>query len=249
MIDIRDLTYIAPGGRTILERVSLNVPAGKTMAVMGLSGSGKTSLLKCIAGLVAPASGEVWLGDQQVVGLSEHAMNAVRQRIGYVFQYAALFDSLTVYDNVAFGLRQRRMRRGPEMNRIVEEKLALVGMDGTQAMYPSQLSGGMQKRVGLARALALDPDILLYDEPTSGLDPITSAVIDALVNNMRDRLGVTSITVSHDIRSISRVADYVTMLYDGRVIQTGPLDEVRLSSDERVRQFIEGRSEGPIEVA
>lgn len=249
MIRIEHLTYVAPGGRTILEDVSLVVPTGRTMAVMGMSGSGKTSLLKCIGGLVRPAAGEIWLDDDQVVGLNEREMNAVRERVGYVFQYAALFDSLTVYDNVAFGPRHRGLGRGAEMDRLVEEKLALVGMDGTQEMYPSELSGGMQKRVGLARALALNPEVLLYDEPTSGLDPITSAVIDELVNSMRDHLGVTSVIVSHNMDSINRVADEVTMLYDGRVIASGPLDAVRNSDDPRVRQFLEGRSEGPIVVA
>jgi len=140
------------------------------------------------------------------------------------------------------------MRRGQEMDRIVEEKLSLVGMDGTQSLYPAELSGGMQKRVGMARALALNPEILLYDEPTSGLDPITSAVIDELINSMRDQLGVTSMVVSHDVGSISRIADLATMLYDGQVIQTGPFVEVRNTGDERVRQFLEGRSSGPIEV-
>lgn len=249
MIRIEHLTYIVSDGRVILDDITLAVPEGRTMAVMGMSGTGKTSLLKCIGGLVRPASGQIWIGDHQIVGLNEREMNTVRQRLGYVFQYAALFDSMTVYDNVAFGPRQQGMRPGAEMDRLVEEKLALVGMDGTQAMLPAQLSGGMQKRVGLARALALNPDVLLYDEPTSGLDPITAAVIDELVNHMRDTLGVTSIVVSHNIESIHRVADLVTMLYEGKVIATGTLEEVRACEDARVRQFLEGRSQGPIIVA
>lgn len=248
MIRICNLTYTVPGGRDVLSNVSLEVPVGKTMGVMGLSGTGKTSLLKCVAGLVQPSSGEIWIGDRQVVGLSEREMNVVRKQVGYVFQYAALFDSLNVYDNVAFGPLRRQMKRGPELDALVAEKLALVGMDGTQNMMPSELSGGMQKRVGLARALALNPSVLLYDEPTSGLDPITATVINELITEMRDRLHVTSLVVSHDVASVFRIADLVTMLYEGEAIVTGTPDEVQSSSDPRVRQFIEGRSSGPIVV-
>lgn len=248
MIKIENLTYIVPGGRVILNDVSLTVPTGKTMAVMGLSGSGKTSLLKCVAGLVPAASGRIWVGDEQVAGLDEAAMNSVRRRIGYVFQYAALFDSMTVYDNVAFGPRRRGLRPGPEMDALVRERLQMVGLDGTQDLYPAQLSGGMQKRVGLARALASNPDVLLYDEPTSGLDPITAAVIDDLIIQMRDRLDVTSLVVSHAVESIFRVADLITMLFEGRAIFTGTPDETRNATDPRVRQFIEGSTKGPIQL-
>lgn len=249
MIKIENLTYTVPGGRAILKDISLTVPTGKTMAVMGLSGSGKTSLLKCVAGLVPAAAGQIWVGEEQVVGRTETEMNAVRQRIGYVFQYAALFDSMTVYDNVSFGPRRRGLRPGPELDALVRERLAMVGLDGTQDLLPAQLSGGMQKRVGLARALASDPDVLLYDEPTSGLDPITSAVIDELIIRMRNELGVTSLVVSHAVESIFRVADLITMLYDGRVIFTGTPSEAHATTDTRVRQFIEGRTEGPIQLS
>lgn len=249
MIEVQNLTYRVPGGREILRNISFTVPAGQTMSVMGLSGTGKTSLLKCIAGLLLPDAGHIRIDGRDVVGLSERDMNDVRQRIGYVFQYAALFDSLSVYDNVAFGPLRRGARRGPDLDNLVAEKLALVGMDGTQALYPAELSGGMQKRVGLARALALNPDVLLYDEPTSGLDPVTATVIDELIVSMRDRLGVTSLVVSHTIGSIFRISNLVTMLYGGEAIITGTPDEVRNTSDARVRQFVEGRSQGPIVVA
>ncbi|HEY3265430.1 MAG TPA: ATP-binding cassette domain-containing protein [Armatimonadota bacterium] len=248
MIRISHLTYTLPDGRDVLRDVSLTIPTGQTMGVMGLSGTGKTSLLKCVAGLVEPSAGEVWIGDRQMLGLPEREMNEIRMRIGYVFQYAALFDSMNVYDNVAFGPLRRHLKRGPELDSLVAEKLALVGMDGTQAMMPSELSGGMQKRVGLARALALNPDVLLYDEPTSGLDPITATVIDELIVEMRNTLHVTSLVVSHAVDSVFRIADVVTMLYDGEPIITGTPDEVRKSSDPRVRQFVEGRTTGPISV-
>ena len=249
MIRIVDLTYTVPGGRDILRNISLTIPKGKTMAVMGLSGTGKTSLLKCTAGLVPVAKGEIWIGESQMVGLSEREANEVRRRVGYVFQYAALFDSMTVKENVSFGPIRRGARRGRELAELVAEKLALVGMEGTEDLMPSELSGGMQKRVGLARALALNPDILLYDEPTSGLDPITTSVIDDLIIRMRDRLGVTSLVVSHALDSIFRVADYITMLYEGEVVATGTPEEIRKCDDPRLRQFIQGRSDGPIRVA
>lgn len=248
LIRIANLTYTVPGGRDVLSDVSMDIPEGRTMCVMGLSGTGKTSLLKCVAGLVEPSAGEIWIGDTQIVGLSEHGLNEVRTGIGYVFQYAALFDSMTVFENVAFGPLRRGMNHGPKLNELVAEKLSLVGMDGTQNMMPSELSGGMQKRVGLARALAQNPAVLLYDEPTSGLDPVTATVIDDLIIRMRDRLKVTSLVVSHAVASVFHIGDYITMLHEGQVIASGTPDEVRASSDPRVIQFIEGRADGPIEV-
>jgi phospholipid/cholesterol/gamma-HCH transport system ATP-binding protein len=172
----------------------------------------------------------------------------VRQRVGMVFQYAALFDSLSVYENVAFGLRYRGRRPEPEIRAIVRDKLEAVGMEGSERMMPAELSGGMRKRVGLARALATDPELLLYDEPTSGLDPVVGAVIDELISRVRDTLGVTSIMVSHHLPSIFRISDRVAMIYDGRVEALGTAEEIRASEDPVVRQFVEGRSQGPIQV-
>lgn len=226
----------------------MEVPPGKTMCVMGLSGTGKTSLLKCVAGLVSPSSGEIWIGEHQIVGMAENDLNQVRLGMGYVFQYAALFDSMSVFENVAFGPLRRGIKHGPELDSLVSEKLGLVGMEGAQRLMPAQLSGGMQKRVGLARALALNPAVLLYDEPTSGLDPVTATVIDELIVEMRGRLLVTSLVVSHAVSSIFRIADMVTMLHDGEAIISGTPEEVRQSEDPRVKQFVEGRSDGPIEV-
>lgn len=248
MIRIIDLTYSLPDGRDVLHKVSMEIPDGKTMCVMGLSGTGKTSLLKCVAGLVLPSAGEIWIGDKQIVGMPENALNEVRLGMGYVFQYAALFDSMSVYENVAFGPLRRGFKRGSELDDLVSEKLGLVGMEGARKLMPAELSGGMQKRVGLARALALNPAVLLYDEPTSGLDPVTATVIDELIVEMRDKLGVTSLVVSHAISSIFRVADTVTMLHEGEAIASGTPDEIRRSTDPRVKQFVEGRSDGPIDV-
>jgi phospholipid/cholesterol/gamma-HCH transport system ATP-binding protein len=248
MIRIEELTYRLPDGRAILDNLSLEVPTGATMAVMGLSGTGKTTLLKCVAGLLAPASGRIWIDDKQIVGMSEKRLNRVRQQMGYVFQYAALFDSLSVYENVAFGPMRRGAKRGPELDALVAERLRIVGMEGVENLMPSELSGGMAKRVGLARALALNPRFVLYDEPTSGLDPITARVIDDLIIRVRDSLHVTSLVVTHAVNSVFRFADIATMLYEGSAVATGTPEELRNCGDERVRQFIEGNSNGPIRV-
>lgn len=247
-IEARDLRYTV-GTKEILKGVSLGVAPGEILCVMGMSGSGKTTVLHCLGGLTEPTGGEIRIGDAQIVGMNESDLNHVRERMGMVFQYAALFDSLTVFENVAFGLRRRRKLGRAEIKEIVAEKLALVGLPGTESMYPSQLSGGMAKRVGLARAIAMSPEILLYDEPTSGLDPVVASVVDELTMRMRDKLGVTSVVVSHNITSIFRIADKITMIHEGRVRATGTPEQIKASDDPIVRQFIEGRSQGPIEVA
>jgi phospholipid/cholesterol/gamma-HCH transport system ATP-binding protein len=216
--------------------------------VMGMSGCGKTTLMHCIGGLTLPTSGEIWIGDRQIVGMTEDALNRVRERMGMVFQYAALFDSLSVYENVAFGLRRRRRLSEDEIKQSVCDKLSLVGLPDTEDLFPSQLSGGMAKRVGLARAIALAPEILLYDEPTSGLDPVVASVVDELIMQMRDKLGVTSIVVSHNLPSVFRIADKIAMLHDGQVLVFGTPDEVKGCSNPIVQQFIHGQSHGPIEV-
>jgi len=247
-IEARNVRYTV-GEKQVLRGVTLGVAPGEILCVMGMSGCGKTTLLHCIGGLTAATGGEIRIGDSQIVGMSEDALNRVRERMGMVFQYAALFDSLSVFENVAFGLRRRRKMALDEIKKIVAEKLALVGMAGTEALYPSQLSGGMAKRVGLARAIAISPEILLYDEPTSGLDPVVASVVDELIMQMRDKLGVTSIVVSHNITSIFRISDRVAMLHEGRVQATGTPEQIQASEDPIVRQFIEGRSQGPIAVA
>ncbi len=247
-IEVRDLRYTV-GGKEVLKGVTLGVPPGEILCVMGMSGCGKTTLLHCVGGLTAPTSGEIRIGESQIVGMKESELNTVRERMGMVFQYAALFDSLSVFENVAFGLRRRRRLPIDDIKRMVAEKLALVGMPGTEQLFPSQLSGGMAKRVGLARAIALSPEILLYDEPTSGLDPVIASVVDELIMQMRDKLGVTSIVVSHNITSIFRISDKIAMLHEGHVLATGTPQEIQNCDNPIVRQFIEGKSHGPIDVA
>lgn len=245
---VQDLRY-SVARKDVLRGIDLKVEPGEILCVMGMSGCGKTTLLHCIGGLIPPSSGQIWIGRDQIVGMRESALNEVRERMGMVFQYAALFDSLTVFENVAFGLRRRKKLPFADIKEIVREKLALVGLSGSEQLLPSELSGGMAKRVGLARAIAMSPQILLYDEPTSGLDPIVSSVVDELIMQMRDKLGVTSIVVSHNIRSIFRISDRVAMLHDGGLLAYGTPDEIKSCDDPVVRQFIEGRTHGPIAVA
>jgi phospholipid/cholesterol/gamma-HCH transport system ATP-binding protein len=246
-VRVKELRY-AVRGQQILKGIDLDIAPGEIVAIMGLSGGGKTTLLKCIGGLIRPASGEIWIGDAEIARLNESRLNAVRRRMGMVFQYAALFDSLTVYENVAFGLRHHGVHNETRIREVVDRNLAAVGMEGTEQKLPAELSGGMRKRVGLARALATDPDVLLYDEPTSGLDPVVATVIDELIVRVRNTWGVTSIVVSHDIQSIFKIADRVAMLYEGRLAAVGDVESIRNDSDPVVRQFVEGRADGPIQV-
>lgn len=224
--------------RWILQGVSLEVRAGEIFAIMGPSGCGKTTLLKLIAGLAKPQRGEIWIDDVEVCRLPEPALVPVRKKLGLVFQYAALFDSLTVYDNVAFGVRRHITKREREVAEIVRQRLEMVGMAGTERLYPAQLSGGMQKRVGLARALAMDPKIVLYDEPTAGLDPIMAETIDRLIMDTTRRLRVTSLVVSHDLVSVFHIADRVAMLHEGRIVTSGLPEEVRAERSPVVRRFL-----------
>src|SRR5947209_8416703 len=174
-------------GKSVLRGVELDVASGEVLGVMGISGGGKTSLLKCLAGLLRPTGGRIRVGDVEITELSEAELNVQRRRMGMVFQYAALFDSLTVFENVVFGVKHHTRRRERELREIARERLGAVGLEGTEELYPAQLSGGMRKRVGLARALATEPDVVFYDEPTSGLDPVVARVIDDLIVRVRDR--------------------------------------------------------------
>jgi len=235
-------------GHSILRRVDLTVEKGETMAVMGMSGAGKSTLLKCIAGLQRPTGGRMLIDGVDIARMPEKDLDGIRRRIGMVFQYAALFDSLNVYENVSFGLRRHSNLSDEAIAEVVRAKLAMVGLPRTEALMPSQLSGGMQKRVGLARALAMDPDIVLYDEPTAGLDPITSATIADLIIKTRDQVGVTSIVVTHDVPTIKRVASRIAMLHRGRIIAVGTAEEMENSDDPAVRQFMTGSTEGPIQI-
>ncbi len=236
-VRVVDVWY-AVDSRWVLQGVSLEVRTGEIFAIMGPSGCGKTTLLKLVGGLIKPQRGEIWIGDTEISHLSEAKLAPVRRQVGLVFQYAALFDSLTVYDNVAFGVRRHITRREDEVAEIVRQKLEMVGMAGTERLYPAQLSGGMQKRVGLARALALEPEIVLYDEPTAGLDPIMADTIDTLIVRTTRHLRVTSLVVSHDLTSVFHIADRVAMLHEGRIITRGEPQAVRADRNPVVRRFL-----------
>jgi phospholipid/cholesterol/gamma-HCH transport system ATP-binding protein len=227
------------GSRTILNGVSLEVPDGQNTVIIGSSGAGKSVTLKLIVGLIEPDGGRVLVDDEVVQDLDRDELATLRGRIGYVFQFAALFDSMTVAENIRLGLVKRGYDAGVIRERI-EESLAVVDLSGTEAKLPAELSGGMRKRVGIARAIALKPRYILYDEPTTGLDPITATVMDRLIIRTRD-LGVTGLVVTHDMRSAFSVGDRVAMLYQGAIRQVGTVDEMQASDDPVVRQFIEGR--------
>ncbi|MGH7537650.1 MAG: ABC transporter ATP-binding protein [Gemmatimonadales bacterium] len=239
MIQFRELRK-AFADRVVLQGFTLDVRDGETMAIIGFSGSGKSVALKHVVGLLHPDAGDVIVDGRPVSTLDRVELTALRRDIGYVFQFAALFDSLTVAENVALGLERRGLAREEIANRIAEA-LALVDLAGTDARYPAELSGGMRKRVGIARAIALKPRYILYDEPTTGLDPVTSAVMDRLMVRTREHLGVTGLVVTHDLRSAYTVGDRIAMLYEGRVRQAGTVAEIRETTDPVVRQFIEGR--------
>ena len=244
MIDIRHV-YQTFGDRHILKDVSLFVKDGETIVILGASGSGKSTLLKLIIGLLKPTSGEVWVHGKNMAVLSEKELNEERRHMGMVFQYSALFDSMTVKENVAFGLRMHTKLSEEEIERIVAEKLKLVGLEGIEDLMPSNLSGGMKKRVSLARAIALEPEIILYDEPTAGLDPIRSTDISLLIKNTQKVMHATSVVVTHDLRSASMIADRMAFLYQGSFLAIGKPEELYHSSDERVKQFMNGLPSNP----
>ena len=225
------------GDKEALKGISLTIKKGETIAIIGGSGSGKSTLLRLMIGLDRPTSGEIYLGGDNITAMSENALDRVRLRMGMVFQYSALFDSMSVGENVAFGLREHTTKSEDEIQRIVAEKLVLVGLPDAAAMMPQELSGGMKKRVGLARAIATDPEIIFYDEPSSGLDPIMTAKIDELIIDMQRKLDVTSIVVTHDMASASRIADRIAMIYDGQLIAVDTAERFQDIKDERVQAF------------
>lgn len=230
------------GEKEVLADFSLEVLEGEAMVIIGYSGTGKSVAIKHAVGLLVPDAGEVWVDGERVDALSRRDLYTLRSRIGYVFQFAALFDSLTVGENVSMGLRKQGTLRGDEIDARVDEALELVDLPNARERFPAELSGGMRKRVGIARAIALRPKYILYDEPTTGLDPVTSAVIDQLMIRMQQQLGVTSVIITHDMRSAYRVGTRIAMLYEGRIRQVGTVDEIRATTDPIVRQFIEGRA-------
>ncbi|CAO0822969.1 intermembrane phospholipid transport system, ATP binding subunit MlaF [Desulfarculales bacterium] len=236
------------GKQKVLDGLNLKVPRGQTTVIIGRSGGGKSVLLKHMIGLIKPDAGQILVGGQDITKMDDHELSQVRRRFGMLFQDAALFDSMTVGDNVAFPLREHTKLNEKQIRQAVAAKLALVGLTGAEEKLPSQLSGGMRKRAGLARAIALEPEIILYDEPTTGLDPLLTDAINRLIKGTQERLKITAVVISHDLTGAYRIAHNIAMLYKGRIIAGGTPDEIKRNQGPVVQQFIHGRTEGLIEV-
>ena len=239
MISLRQLT-MAFGSKVVLDELDLDVYKGETLAVIGPSGSGKSTVIKVLTGLLAPTSGSVQIEGQETSGFDDDAWDELRCHMGVVFQYSALFDFLSVGENVAFGLRRHFKLPEEEIQHRVAALLEMVGMPGTQSMMPAELSGGMKKRVGLARTLAMQPQVVFYDEPTSGLDPVMTMTISRLIRKTQQTLGVTSVLVTHDMESAYFAADRIAMLYKGKIVQVGTPDEIKRSRNPIVHAFVNG---------
>ncbi|SUP42520.1 ABC transporter ATP-binding protein [Veillonella criceti] len=239
MIELQDVV-VAYEDRVILDHVNLKIEDGETLVVLGGSGAGKSTILRLVIGLQRPNSGRILVDGVDVVSLSDDEFNKVREKMGMVFQYSALFDSMTVAENVAFGLRQHTELKNADIKEIVQEKLDLVGLPDTADYMPNELSGGMKKRISLARAIAQNPSIILYDEPTSGLDPITSGTISKLIRSMQHHFNCTSIVVTHDMQSAFYVADRIALLDNGKFIEVSSPTVFKKSKNPLVQQFIHG---------
>ncbi|MBX5482077.1 MAG: ABC transporter ATP-binding protein [Myxococcaceae bacterium] len=237
IIQIQDL-HKSFGDNAVLKGINLDIEEGTTLVVLGGSGSGKTVLMKHMIGLLKPDRGRVLVEGQDIVPLDGEELARVRKKFGMVFQAAALFDSMTVYENVAFPLREHAKLKESEIREKVKEKLAIVGLRNVESKYPADLSGGMRKRVGLARAIILDPKIVLYDEPTTGLDPITTDYVDEMILDAKRELGVTSVVISHDIASAFKVADRIAFLSQGHIVEQGPPEQLRRSEEPAVKAFL-----------
>jgi phospholipid/cholesterol/gamma-HCH transport system ATP-binding protein len=247
MIEIVDL-HKAFGKNRVLRGVDLKIEKGENVVVIGGSGSGKSVLIKHITRILRPDAGNIYIDNVDICCLGEKELYKIRRRFGMLFQMSALFDSMTVWENVGFALMRNRKYTEQQVREIVSEKLKLVGLAGVEELMPSELSGGMRKRVGLARAIAYDPDLILYDEPTTGLDPIMADAINDLLLEMHEKLDVTSVTITHDMHSAYKIADRIAMLYEGRIIETGTPEEIKNTENPTVKQFITGSATGPIKV-
>jgi phospholipid/cholesterol/gamma-HCH transport system ATP-binding protein len=245
MVTITDV-WKGFGHNKVLKGITLRIEKGETMVIIGRSGCGKSVLLKHIIGLMKPERGKIEVFDNDITRMNEQSMQTIRKRFGMLFQGAALFDSLNVAENVGFFLFEHTNMKKNEIMRIVSEKLKLVGLSGVEHLMPSDLSGGMKKRVGLARAITASPSIILYDEPTTGLDPILAANINKLIKELQNKLSLTSIIVTHDMTSAYTIADRIAMIYDGKIIEVGTPKEIKNTSNPVVQQFITGSAEGPI---
>src|SRR5438034_8449646 len=246
MIAVRDLRK-AIGEQEILRGVELDVAVGETLVIIGRSGGGKSVLLKHLIGLMQPDAGEIWVSGNNIIGMSERQLTAIRQKVGILFQSGALFDSMTVEDNIAFPLREAGMRDGKAMRARVNEVLEVVELEGENAKMPESLSGGMRKRVGLARAIIRRPSCVLYDEPTSGLDPVVSDSINRLIRRLQERFQITSIVVTHDMKSALHLADHIAYLHEGRIHFYGTPQDLEVSTDSILQDFLLGRSDAQCE--
>lgn len=241
IIEVRNLTK-AFNGQGVIDNITMSIEKGKTTVVLGPSGCGKTVLLKHLIVLLRPTSGEVLFKGKRIDDLPERELGHVRRSYGFLFQGGALFDSLTVYENIIFPLEQHTVIEDwDEVDKLVKHKLALVGLDGYQNYYPASLSGGQRKRVALARAIAMNPEIVLYDEPTTGLDPIRADIINELILKLAKELGITSVVVTHDMNSAYKIADRIVMLHRGKIVADGDADHIRNHPNPVVQQFIQGR--------
>ncbi len=241
LIEVRNLRQTI-GTQEILRGVDIDVPRGKTLVLLGQSGGGKSVFLRHLIGLMRPLSGSIRIEGEEIAALDERQLEPIRRKIGMLFQDGALFDSMTVYDNIAFPLRERGLRDEKKIRRKVAEALELVSLSGQEEKMPVNLSGGMRKRASLARVIISDPSCILYDEPTAGLDPIVSDTINRLIRRLQSHLHVTSIVVTHDMISTNHIADRVALLKEGKIHFSGSLDDLHASSDPVIRDFIEGRS-------
>lgn len=247
MIQLIDI-HKSFGKQKVLDGLNLEIEDGKTTVIIGKSGGGKSVLLKHIIGLLKPDSGQVIINGIDITTLSDKELNEVRKNFGMLFQEAALFDSMNVGENIAFPLREHTKKKEEEIREIVGERLRAVGLPGVENKMPSELSGGMRKRVGLARALAMHPQIILYDEPTTGLDPIMTEAINDLIINTQRNFNVTSVVISHDIESIFEIGHKIAMLYDGKIVEYGTPEVIKQSDNPVLKQFLSGSLEGPISV-
>jgi phospholipid/cholesterol/gamma-HCH transport system ATP-binding protein len=244
-ISLREVTK-SFGSHTVLQDISFDIPAGKISAIMGPSGTGKSVLLKNIIGLLRPDRGEIWVDDENIVGMGEKGLYKVRRKMGVLFQDGALFGSMSIFDNIAFPLREHTKKSEREVKDIVMEKAGLVGLLDHLKKFPGEVSGGMKKRAGLARALSMDPEIVLFDEPDSGLDPVRVAFLDELVRKTQEETGATFFIITHNIPSVMRTADYMGVLYQSGLVKFGSKQEMQESDDPIIKQFLSGRAVGPI---
>jgi phospholipid/cholesterol/gamma-HCH transport system ATP-binding protein len=247
VISLKDVTKSFQG-RVVIDNVSLDIFPGETFIIMGCSGSGKSTLLRLMNGTIEPDSGNVFIKGKDIYNTSDESLEDIKKSFGMLFQYSALLDSLTVEENVSLPLQEHTKLADEIIKIIIKMKLSLVGMRGYEQYYPSQISGGMRKRVGLARAIALDPDIVFYDEPTSGLDPVVGGITDKLIKDLSAKLLITSVVVTHDMQSVFEIADRIAMVHKGKIVEIGATQEIRNSKSPYIQQFINGRPEGPIDL-